>query len=276
MKYMKIINKYVFPILIILLTVSFIIYASVKKEGFQPATSSVGSYCPVGTTEVAQGVGCVFCPPNFTFDANLYACKPRNYNGITSQLKAPYFCKNDITDPICPRTHVVNGVSYPVQPPIQTSDTTLSNNCIATVWKCPAGYNVYPNNRSDVDNGICRKSVGSRDKVQLDGDNPNHTTNINVSSTCPAGYRKNTSTGYCFKSSCPTNITPTTIMPMVIGETCGDAKRYICPSNTRVSNNKCYPRCPAGTRASLDACKPDNNIGNPVKQQQLNILCSDT
>ena len=273
MKFKKNINKYVFPILIIIVAIAFIIYMSVKKEGFQTATPSAGSYCPVGTTEVGQGSGCVFCPPNFTFDIDLYACKPRNYNDDTTKLKAPYFCKNDLVNPICPATYSNNRVSYPVQPPIQTSDTTLSNNCIATVWKCPVGYNIYPDKRTDdVANGVCRRGAFSSPSYSDTRANLG-TTDINISSTCPAGYTKNINTGYCFKSSCPTNITPTTTTPMVIGETCGDAKRYSCPANTRIANNKCYPRCPAGTYGASDTCKANNNIAKLIKQQQLNTLC---
>jgi hypothetical protein len=273
MKLKKLINKYVFPILIIILAISFIIYASVKKEGFQVSTPTSASYCPSGSTEVDQGLGCVFCPPRYTFDTSLYYCKPANYNGDTTKLKAPYFCKNDLAEPICPRTYVHNGLTYPVQAPIQINDLRLSNKCVATVWKCPANYTIYPNNRSDLTNGVCRKSVGSRDIVQLDIENPNHTSKIEISSTCPATYTKNTSTGYCVKSTCPANITSTTTTPMVIGESCGNTKRYTCPPNTRNANNKCYPRCPAGTYGASDTCKANNNIAKPVKQGEVNMKC---
>lgn len=63
MKYMKILNKYVFPIIIILLLIAFIIYASlVKKEGF--------CLCPSGS--VLRNGGCYSCEAGFNLNPDYY------------------------------------------------------------------------------------------------------------------------------------------------------------------------------------------------------------
>lgn len=62
---MKIINHYIFPIIVVLLLLSFIIYASVKPEGF-----TNGCACPSGT-QLRNG-GCLYCPDNYTLNNDYY------------------------------------------------------------------------------------------------------------------------------------------------------------------------------------------------------------
>jgi hypothetical protein len=63
MKYIKLINKYIFPIIIILLLIAFIIYASlVKEEGF--------CMCPSGTA--LRNGGCYSCEAGFTLNSDYY------------------------------------------------------------------------------------------------------------------------------------------------------------------------------------------------------------
>jgi len=259
MKYIKILNKYIFPIIIILLLISFIIYASVeKKEGFQ---SSSPTSCPNGAT-VVDG-GCVYCQSNFTFDIDLYACKPNtNYNNDRSKLRAPFFCKSEFTDSSCPK-HNDDGLEYNSFP-----DPDDINGCIAYVWKCPTGYKIYT--RTDLTNGVCRRSRNSEDIVRLNIEEPNHINQIKLPSRCRSGWRKDISTGYCFKNNCPSVQNP---MPIRLREDCGNDRIYKCPGNSFAYLNKCWQRCPTGWRNSTDTCK--NNKGGEWerKQPNVNIMC---
>ena len=264
MKYMKILNKYVFPIIIILLLISFIIYASVeKKEGFQ---SSSPSSCPNGFT-VVDG-GCVYCPSNFTFDMDLYACKPNtNYNNDVRKLRAPHFCESEFIDSTCPK-HTEDGLTYDSFP-----DPDNINGCIAGLWKCPPNYKIYNNN--DLANGVCRRSRNSDDIVILDGENPEHIIQRKLTSTCRSGWRKDTSTGYCFKNKCPAS--RSTLLPITLTKDCGNDRIYKCPGNSYKYDNKCYKRCHPAFRNSGIACKEILNNpsapDNTYKADIVNIMC---
>ena len=65
MNYMKIINKYIFPISIIILLVAFLIWASTTKEGF-----SGGCYCPPGST--LKNGGCYSCEAGYLLSDDYY------------------------------------------------------------------------------------------------------------------------------------------------------------------------------------------------------------
>ena len=80
MNYMKIINHYVFPIIIILLLLGFIIYASVKKEGFNNFCA-----CPSGT-QLRNG-GCLYCPEGYRLSTDYYNahCVSENPNDYSSK-----------------------------------------------------------------------------------------------------------------------------------------------------------------------------------------------
>jgi hypothetical protein len=80
---MKILNKYVFPIIIILLLISFIIYASVvKKEGF--------CLCPSGS--VLRNGGCYSCEAGFNLNSDYYNPYCKNDSKIRPAITIPIKC----------------------------------------------------------------------------------------------------------------------------------------------------------------------------------------
>ena len=82
MKYMKVVNKYVFPIIIILLAIGFIIYASVKKEGF--------CVCPSGS--VLRNGGCYSCEAGFKLNNDYYNSHCSNGKEIKPAIIMPVKC----------------------------------------------------------------------------------------------------------------------------------------------------------------------------------------
>jgi len=80
---MKIINKYVFPILIIILLIAFIIYASVKqKEGF--------CVCPSGS--VLRNGGCYSCEAGFKLNNDYYNAHCSNGEEVRPPIIMPVKC----------------------------------------------------------------------------------------------------------------------------------------------------------------------------------------
>jgi len=80
---MKILNKYVFPIITILLLISFIIYASVvKKEGF--------CLCPSGS--VLRNGGCYSCEAGFNLNSDYYNPYCKNDSKIRPAITIPIKC----------------------------------------------------------------------------------------------------------------------------------------------------------------------------------------
>jgi hypothetical protein len=80
---MKILNKYIFPIIIILLLISFIIYASVvQKEGF--------CLCPSGS--VLRNGGCYTCEAGFNLNSDYYNPYCKNDSKIRPAITIPIKC----------------------------------------------------------------------------------------------------------------------------------------------------------------------------------------
>jgi hypothetical protein len=80
---MKILNKYIFPIIIILLLISFIIYASVvQKEGF--------CLCPSGS--VLRNGGCYTCEAGFNLNSDYYNPYCKNDSKIRPAITIPIQC----------------------------------------------------------------------------------------------------------------------------------------------------------------------------------------
>ena len=80
MNFNKITNRYIFPILIILLLIGFIIYASVKREGYADFCA-----CPKGT-QLRNG-GCLYCPEGYRLSTDYYNahCVSENPNDYSSK-----------------------------------------------------------------------------------------------------------------------------------------------------------------------------------------------
>ena len=64
MNLLKLINKYLFPIIIIILLIAFIIWASTMKEGFKDCV------CPSGSS--LRNGGCYMCESGYTLNNDYY------------------------------------------------------------------------------------------------------------------------------------------------------------------------------------------------------------
>jgi hypothetical protein len=82
MNYIKIVNKYVFPILIVLLAIAFIIYASVTKEGF----------CNCASGSVLRNGGCYSCEAGFRLNNDYYNAHCTNGSEVRPPIIMPVKC----------------------------------------------------------------------------------------------------------------------------------------------------------------------------------------
>lgn len=79
---MKIVNVYIFPVLIILLAIGFIIFASVKKEGF----------CACASGSVLRNGGCYSCEAGYSITGDYYNAFCVNGDKIKPAIVMPVKC----------------------------------------------------------------------------------------------------------------------------------------------------------------------------------------